>query len=166
MLRRARVDRFFGWLSYTLSKSERRDDLTDPDGWYDFDFDQTHIFTGVGGIDLPRDRSISGRVQYVTGNPYTPYDTGIYDMDQDSYLGFATGPRNGERMPPYYAVDFRVDKLRTFKRWQLETYVDFLNVVHGINPEAVRYNYDYTESTFVKGLPFIPSPGFEARFFF
>jgi TonB family protein len=166
MVRRAPVDQFFGWLSYTLSKSERRDDPTDPDGWYSFDFDQTHIFTGVGGIDLPRDRSISGRVQYVTGNPYTPYDTGIYDLDQDSYLGFATGPRNGERMPPYYAVDFRIDKLRTFKHWQLETYLDILNAVHGINPEGVRYSYDYTESTFVKGLPFIPSPGFEARVFF
>jgi hypothetical protein len=44
--------------------------------------------------------------------------------------------------------------------------VDLLNAVHGVNPEAVRYSYDYTESTFVSGLPFILSPGVEARLHF
>lgn len=59
-----------------------------------------------------------------------------------------------------------MSKLFTFKRWQLETFLDLLNVVHGENPEQVQYNYDYTESAYVSGLPFIPSPGFQAEFSF
>ena len=58
------------------------------------------------------------------------------------------------------------DKLFTFKRWQLELYVDLLNAIHGKNPEDLQYNYDYTEETYIRGLPFIPSPGFQAEFEF
>ena len=70
---------------------------------------------------------------------------------------------NSERLPPYWAVSVRVDKLFTFKRWQLDLYVDLLNVLHGENPEFELYNYDYTEKTYISGLPFIPGPGFEVK---
>ena len=174
ILRHERANRFFGWISYTLSQSERNDNPDvvpddapeDEDGWYLYDLDQTHILVAIAGYQLPRDWEISGKAQYVTGNPYTPYSGGIYDVDQDSYFAFATGERNSERLPPYFTVDLRVDRLFTFKRWQLETYIDFLNVVRGENPEFTVYNYDYTESTYIRSLPFIPSPGFEAEFNF
>jgi hypothetical protein len=57
----------------------------------------------------------------------------------------------------------RLDKLFTFKTWQLDLYVDVLNAIHGVNPEFKVYNYDYTESQYVKGLPIIPGPGFEIK---
>lgn len=177
MLRHALEDRFFGWISYTLSRSERNDrpgetpdprDYADPsqvpdDFWYRFDFDQTHILVALAGYRLPRDFEISAKVQYVTGNPTTPFDGGVYDVDQDFYFGFQSAAFNSERLPPFFALDARVDKLFTFKRWQLEVYLDLLNAVRGQNPEFTLYNYDYTDSRFIRGLPFIPSPGFEAR---
>jgi len=177
MLRHALVDRFFGWVSYTVSRSERNDrpgepvavdEFADPDAapssnWYLFDFDQTHIVVALAGYRLPRDFEVSAKVQYVTGNPYTPYAGGVYDIDQDFYFAFQGASRNGARLPPFFAVDARVDKLFTFKNWQLELYLDLLNAVRGQNPEFQLYNYDYTESTYIRGPPFIPSPGFEAR---
>ncbi|MFT4977644.1 MAG: TonB family protein, partial [Myxococcota bacterium] len=163
MVRRAPVDRFFGWLSYTLSKSERKDSA-DQEEWVPFDFDQTNILVAVAGYRLPFDIGVSARAQYVTGNPYSPLSGGIYDIDQDSYLSFSAGAPNSERQPDYLAVDGRIDKLFSFKRWQLELYTDLLNVVKGENPEDIQYNYDYTESAWVTGLPFVPSPGFNATF--
>lgn len=164
LARHAPIGRFFGWLSYTLSRSERRDQ---PDeAWYPFDFDQTHIFVATGGYELPWDIEVSAKVEYVTGNPTTPYALGVYDVDQDSYQGFQTGAGNSERLPPYWAVSGRIDKLFTFKAWQLDLYVDLINVLHGVNPEFELYNYDYTEKSYIQGLPFIPSPGFEAKFQF
>lgn len=167
------VGQAFGWLSYTLSKSMRNDypeangaDLSlwpsfeADEGWYRFDFDQTHIFVLVGGYKLPRDWELSAKYQHVTGNPYTPYEGGIYDVDQDFYNGYTSGDYNSARMPAFAALDLRVDKLFTFKRWQLNLYLDLLNLYRGENPEFVVYNYDYTESAFIRGLPFIPSPGF------
>lgn len=164
LLRHAPIDRFFGWISYTLSRSERRDQPSED--WYPFDYDQTHILVGTAGYKLPWDIEVSAKAEYVTGNPTTPYSLGVYDIDQDRYQAFATGAPNSERLPSYWAVSARVDKLFTFRDWQLNLYVDLLNVVHGTNPEFELYNYDYTEKSYIKGLPFIPSPGFEARFQF
>ncbi len=162
MVRHEKVGNFFGWLSYTLSRSERRD--SSEDDWVLFDYDQTHILVATAGYSLPYDFEISAKGEYVTGNPTTPYEFGIYDIDQDGYQGFQTGAPNSERLPEYGALSLRVDKLFTFKAWQLAVYCDFLNVVRGVNPEFVLYNYDYTARTYVRGLPFIPSPGFEAKF--
>ena len=161
--RRARVDHFFGWVSYTLSRSVRQDHPLQDDTWTLFDFDQTHILTVVAGYGLPHDFEISGRLQYVTGNPYTPYAGAITDLDTDSWIGYQDGDWNSLRTPPYSSLDLRVDKLFTYKHWQLELFMDLLNVVHGTNPEGIRYNYDYTESTWIGGLPFIPSPGVQAE---
>ena len=163
ILRHQPNNRFFGWVSYTLSKSERKDS---PNGnWYPFEYDQTHILSAQAGYDLPFDFGISGQIQYVTGNPTTPLNAGIFDTDVGTYNGFQIGGYNGERMPAFFQTSLRVDKLWTFKRWQLETYVDLLNIVRGVNPEFRLYNYDFTESAYVRGLPFIPNIGLEARFF-
>jgi TonB family protein len=162
MVRRAPIDNLFGWVSYTLSKSERKND-PDQDAWVPFDFDQTHILVIVAGYRLPFDIGVSTRLQYVTGNPYTPLSGGIYDLDQDSYISYSAGSPNSLRQPDYFAIDGRIDKLFSFKRWQLELYCDLLNVVKGENPEDIQYNYDYTESAWVTGLPFVPSPGFNAQ---
>ena len=171
------VNRFFGWVSYTLSRSVRNDYpsaceggddnrlLGTGDCWYRFDFDQTHIFSAQGGYDLPLNFGVSAQVQAVTGNPFSPYNAGVYDADSDFYNGFAVGQRNSKRLPPYVQTSLRGDKSWTFKSWQLEAYVDLINVVRGVNPEFTLYNYDYSEYAYVRGLPFIPNIGFEAKFY-
>ena len=89
----------------------------------------------------------------------------MYDADSDFYQGFRVGGYNDERMPPFFQTSLRFDKLWTFKRWQLETYVDLLNAVRGVNPEFTVYNYDYSEFAYVRGLPFIPNVGVEVKVF-
>jgi TonB family protein len=173
MVRHNPVGRFFGWISYTLSKAERKavpqEDRggtvpSEADDWRPFEFDQTHILVAVAGLDLPHDWGVSGRFRYTTGNPYTPYAGAIYDVDQDNYFPFQSGDVLSERLASFTSLDLRVDKRFTFKRWWLETYVDMLNVVRGENPEALHYNYDYTQSAPIRGLPFIVSPGIRAEF--
>ena len=174
------INNIFGWVSYTLSRSERNDypnrtselEADEVPGapssgdWYLFDLDQTHILTGVLGYQFPKDFGVSGQLQYVTGNPYTPYSGGIYDLDQDFYTGYSTAPYNSERLPNFFALNLRADKTFTFEKWQLDAYADLLNVVRGENPEFVVYNYDYTDRRFIRSLPFIPSFGFETEFHF
>jgi TonB family protein len=173
MVRHHPVDRFFGWISYTLSKAERLEvpvdqgfgaAPADADDWRPFEYDQPHILAAVAGYQLPRDWGLSTRFRYVSGNPYTPFQGGVYNIDSTEYIPYQSADANSERLPPFMALDFRVDKLFTFRRWQLEAYIDFLNAVRGKNPEAVFYNYDYTEHAYIRGLPFIPSPGIRAEF--
>jgi len=153
--------RFFGWVSYTLSRSERRARESDP--WTAFDFDQTHILSAQAGYDLPMDFGVSFQVQYVTGNPDTPLDAGVYDVDNGVYNGFRVGRTNSRRLPPFFQTSLRFDKTFLWKSWELDAYVDLLNIVRGVNPEFTIYNYDYSEYAYVRGLPFIPNVGIEAK---
>lgn len=166
MVRYPLTDRLFGWVAYTLSHSERNDaphdTVEDGAGWYDYEYDQTHILTAVAGYRLPLDFQFSGRFQYVTGNPYTPYDGGLFEMDSGAYYPFPSSDTNSVRTPAYNALDLRIEKLFTFTHWQFSGFADFLNVYNQKNPEFIQYNYDYTEHTYITGLPFIPSLGFEA----
>ena len=163
MVRHDPVDRLFGWVSYTYSRSFRQD-YADSDQ-YAFDFDQPHIFTALAGYKLPYGVEVSGRFQYVSGNPYTPYAGAFYDADLDFWSPFSTAPYNSERLGAYQALDMRIEKSFTFKTWRMRVYTDFLNVYKGENPEFRLYNYDYTEYVDVGGLPFVPSPGIELEFY-
>lgn len=179
MARHDPVGPFFGWVSYTLSRATRRDPFVCADNpsdgfesdllgdgrcWYAFDFDQRHIFSAQAGYDLPYDFGISAQVQYVSGNPTDNFDNGIYDADSDFYSGFQAGGYNDERLPAFFQTSFRFDRTWEQRRWDLVTYIDLINAVRGINPEFTIYNYDYTEFAYVRGLPFIPNLGIEARF--
>lgn len=161
IVRHAPVNHFFGWISYTFSRSFRRDD--ENSDWYRFDFDQPHIFSAQGGYDFPFDIGLSAQIQVVSGNPTTPFNAGIYDIDGDFYNGFRIGAGNSDRLPTFVQTSFRVDKTFTFKRWQLEIYLDLINAIRGVNPETTVYNYDYSQFAYVRGLPFLPNLGLEFR---
>jgi TonB family protein len=62
--------RFSGFISYTLSRSERRDDDRQP--YRLFEFDQTHILSASGRYELGKGWGIGSRFRYVSGSPYTP----------------------------------------------------------------------------------------------
>jgi len=163
MLRKSPVGPVSGWVSYTLSRSEQLDDPDDPASpWVLFDFDQTHILTATAQWRLPHDVILSGRYQYVTGNPKTGYEGAVVDLDSGSWTGIVSGERNGQRFAPYSSLDLRASKLWTFRSWQLDTFVDLLGVVQGQNPTGEIQAYDYSEALTIEGLPFIPSIGFEA----
>jgi len=161
LLRRLPEKRFYGWIAYTLSKSERKDN---PDAEYrPFSYDQTHILTLVANYRLPRDWEAGLRFRYVTGNPSTPLMKGPYDSDRDRYLPFSGVPES-ERMPDFHQLDIRVDKKFIYKTWILDVYLDVLNVYNRFNTEGYIYNYDYTERAPLTSLPIIPSIGVQAFF--
>ncbi len=65
LLRKQVGKRFFGWITYTLSKSERANAAGDP--YYAYDFDQTHVFGAVASYDLGAGVEVGGRFRYATG---------------------------------------------------------------------------------------------------
>ena len=106
---------FFGWIAYTLSRSERQDHPGEP--WHVFLFDQTHILTTLASYKLPRGFQVGARYRYVTGNPYTPVVGAYYDANTDRYVPITGAPFSG-RLPAFNQLDLRVDKVWTFDRWR------------------------------------------------
>jgi len=157
ILLRYRPDsRFFGWLAYTLSRSERRNAPGDP--LYTFTFDQTHILTVLGSFKLGRGWEAGARFRYVSGSMYTPYLGGIVDFDAGAYEPIPGAPFS-RRLPPFHQLDVRIDKQWTFSGFRLSAYLDVQNVYNRGNPEGVSYNYNFQQQGVVSGLPILPILG-------
>ena len=151
------ANHLFGWLSYTVMRSERTDGGTR--NWRLFDFDQTHVFTALASYDLGRGYEIGSRFRYATGYPRTPVTGAIYDARVDAYQP-QFGPHNTIRIPAFVQLD-----VRFAKRFDLgpsthaEIYLDVQNVTYRKNPEEIVYNYNYTQKTYITGLPILPVLG-------
>lgn len=161
LLRHDMTRRFFGWVSYSISRSERRDHPGD--AYRPFMLDQTHILTLVASWKLPWKMEAGARFRYVTGNPQTPIIGSIYDADSDVYFPLP-GETNSERMGAYHQFDVRVDKRFVFDTWMLALYLDVQNAYNRLNPEGYFYSYDFRQRTTVTGLPIIPSIGVKGEF--
>jgi outer membrane receptor protein involved in Fe transport len=157
LLRQHLSRHLFGWLSYSLLRSERRDCPACPLRL--FDFDQTHVLILAVHVYLPWRFEIGARFRYISGLPYTLARGGVYDSDADLYQPRPSPERNAERLPATHQLDLRVDKTFAFKRWRLKLYIDVSNVYNNPAAEAAVYSYDYTQSAALTGLPIIPSFG-------
>ncbi len=162
LLRHDNSERFFGWIAYTLARSER---YNFTEGKYAlYNRDQTHNVQLVGSVRLPAQWETGVRIRYVSGNPLTPITGSVYDVTNRFYRPL-NGPENSSRNDPFFQVDFRVDKKFVYDRWMLSLYLDLQNVLVFAykSPEFTVYNYDFTEKTTVS-TPFIPSLGIRADF--
>ena len=148
---------FFGWLSYSISRSERQD--TTDGRWRLFDFDQTHVLTAVGSYQLPWKFEAGLRVRVATGFPRTPVTGAYYDARLDVFEP-VFGVQNTTRLPTFFQLDARISKRFSFsKTTELEVYLDVQNVTDRANPEEVVYNRDYTQQAYITGLPVLPVLG-------
>ncbi len=163
LLRYKPDEHFFGWVSYSLSRSMRRDQADQ--GLTLFQYDQPHILTVLGSYKLGRGWEIGGRFRFVSGNLYTPCQGigGFYDSSTGTY-GCITGTAFGQRLPPFHSLDVRVDKTWDFNVWKLSVYADIYNVYNYQSPDSISYNYNYAQTTYQKGLPIIPSIGIRGEF--
>ncbi|HQR30465.1 MAG TPA: TonB family protein [Anaeromyxobacteraceae bacterium] len=152
-------DRFAGWLAYSYQRSLRTDP---PAGQTPFDFDQPSNLTILGTYQLGRGWSAGARFRLVSGNPYTPVESSVFDSATGVYVP-VYGETNSERLATYWALDLRVDKTWVFKDWTLTLYLDTQNVTNRKNQEGWTYNFDYAEKTPTTGLPILPILGLKGE---
>jgi TonB family protein len=173
LLRQQQVGRFFGWVSYSILRSERKD-APDQD-WRLFDYDQTHVFTALGSYDLGAGFEVGLRFRYATGYPRTPVvgavgpqsggvsaisGQGAYPYNLTNIYEPIFGPHNSTRIPPFAALDARASKkFRMGGRSELEVYLDVQNVTNHANPEEIVYNTNYTQRGYITGFPILPVLG-------
>ncbi|MEO8707218.1 MAG: TonB-dependent receptor, partial [Kofleriaceae bacterium] len=157
VLLKRNVGKLFTLLSYTLAKSERTDDPRVLVGWRPFELDQRHNLQVAVSRQWPKWR-LGGRVQIVSGNPYTR------EVPDDVPL---VGPPFSQHLPMFFSLDLRADR-RWHRCWgDIVFFIDIQNVTNRRNVEGRELGFNpntgQEEETDIKGLPIIPFIGVEFR---
>jgi TonB family protein len=160
LLRQELLKGFFGWITYSLSRSERQDH---PDRAFRlFDYDQTHVLGVVASYEY-RGWAAGVRFRYTSGMPRTPVIGAFFDGRGDQYQPIF-GAQNSTRIPDFVQLDIRLEKTFNFRRASLNVFVDVQNVTNRANPEEIVYNYDFTKHAYITGLPTLAVLGLRVQF--
>lgn len=157
---RVRRSDFFGWLAYTISRSDRVDGPSESRRL--FDYDQTHNIVMLASYKLGKWR-FGGRWQLATGIPSTPVVGSIYQSDLNIYVP-VLGELNSERLPTAHQLDVRIDREFRFDNWDLSVYLDITNVYAHPKVLAYQYNFDFSERGEITDLPIVPALGVRGSF--
>lgn len=157
---------FTGWLSYTLSRSERKfDEITDH--WYPARQDRTHDISIVLNYQLNPKLSFSTTWVYYTGNAYTS-PVGKYEVDGNVVNLY--GERNNSRMPAYHRLDLGANLvLKKTARFTSELNFGLYNAyarknAYLINFRASEANPNVTEAVKLYLFTAVPSVTWNFKF--
>jgi hypothetical protein len=162
-----KVGRFNGWISYTLSRTERRFAGINNNSWYPANQDRTHDISIVGIYKINKKWTISGDFVYYTGNAVT-WPTGKYDVNGQAVWLYSQ--RNANRMPPYNRLDIGATlqgkKTKKFdSNWNFSIY----NIYGRENPYSISFQQDPGDATKTQALQYalfrwVPSVTYNFKF--
>jgi outer membrane receptor for ferrienterochelin and colicin len=153
---------FMGSLAYTWSVSKRQDGERLPEHY--FDYDRRHNLTMMIAYQLSDIWRLGVKVQYASGNPYTPV---IDAVSQYGEWFVVKGEENSSRFPAYHTLDIRVDRAFRFSNWTLNMYLEVWNLLNREN--VLGYYYDVDQNGLISqgvmaDFPIMPMIGFSAQF--
>lgn len=131
-----------GWISYTLSKTERKVEGISKNEWFPARYDKPHNFVLFVNYDLTERWSFSSDFVYASGTPAT------FPTNRVEFQGYiiphnVTEMRNNYRIPDYHRMDVSAT-LKGKKREKYESYWVFsvYNVYNRRNPFSVFFRQD------------------------
>jgi hypothetical protein len=169
VLLRKNEGRLNGWISYTLSKTERNFDGINNGRPYPSPYDRRHNASVVLNYEILRRLWISANWVYSTGLPVT-FPTGRFE-----YMGIIApvySDRNSYRMPDYHRLDVSVSlqsKYKPGRRWNWDMNLSVYNAYARKNAWAINFVQDeenpamtYAEMTYL--FPIVPALTFNFHF--
>ena len=160
MVRLPAAGRFFGWLSYTLSRSERvrhfavyNDDqsqVSEATALVPFAFDQTHSLNVTAGYQLPFGVKVGATFHLNSGRPESgEFSSRTQRLITDPVTGkqlWSLAPLDQvDRLTPFARLDVRASKTITLNEFSIDVFVDVFNVIG--RPEVYGFTYGYDDAT-------------------
>ncbi len=135
-LRHRVSEKFFGWLSYAYTHTERRE--TPNDAYKPFLFDNTHIVSIVANYSPTVKTEIGAKWQYSSGTTAVPLSNLITVQDpvtagMHPLISDVAGAIFPTEFPSYHRLDLRLSEKRTLWRLPVTAYAEILNVYHRKN---------------------------------
>ena len=144
-LAKKKIGLLSGWISYTLSKTERKIDGINDGNWYNAKQDRTHDVSIVTILELNPKWTVSGVFVYSTGNAVT-FPTGKYALGEQTIYQYAN--RNANRMPDYHRLDISAtyenkNKKKNAGSWNFSLY----NVYGRENAYQISFQDDPSDNS-------------------
>jgi hypothetical protein len=137
LLLKKKSGRFNGWISYTLSRTERKIEGINDGNWYVARQDRTHDLALVGIYELTKRWILSTNWIFYTGNAVT-FPSGKYEVDGATTYLYTS--RNGYRMPEYHRLDIGATFLaKETKRFRSEWAFSVYNVYNRKNAYTINF---------------------------
>ncbi len=158
---------FSGWISYTLSRTEKQFDEINNGIWYPARQDRTHDLSIVANFNAGRKILFSATWVYYTGNAVT-FPSGKYLID-GNIVNYYTS-RNGYRMPAYHRLDLGMTiLLKERPKFKSELNIGVFNAYGRKNAYAILFrtnkdNIAQTEAVKLYLFSVIPSITWNFRF--
>jgi hypothetical protein len=162
-----RTGKFTGWISYTLSRSERQIDGINNNDWYAARQDRTHDVSLVGIWDVSKKWSLSATWVYYTGNAVT-FPSGKYYVNNSVQYYYTE--RNGYRMPNYHRLDLSATLYgKKTKKYQSEWNFSLYNAYGRMNAYIIEFRVNEsdpskTEAVQTSLFRWVPSVTYNFRF--
>ncbi|HEV8084070.1 MAG TPA: TonB-dependent receptor [Chitinophagaceae bacterium] len=164
---RKKSGRFTGWLSYTLSKSEKKIDGINNNEWYNARQDRTHEIAIVGTYKLKKKWTLSANWVLYTGDAVS-FPEGKYNIGTETFFYYTK--RNGYRMPTYHRLDLAATKvLKQKKRFTSELSFSLYNAYGRENAYSITFRDKKAEPLKTEAVKttlfrFIPSISYNFKF--
>ena len=129
--------KFTGWVSYTLSKSERKINDIQDKSWYPSPYDQRHNISVVGMYDLSRHFSLALTWVYNTGKPFDA-PSAKYQWG-NVVLPYYSG-KNASKYPDYHRMDLNVEyKINPQSKFQSSLTLSIFNLYNRKNANVIYF---------------------------
>jgi len=159
--------RFNGWISYTLSRTERQFTEINNGRYFPANQDRTHNLSVVGIYKINKKWTLSADFTYYSGNAVT-WPSGKYEVN--GQIAFLYTERNAYRMPSYNRLDvgatLQGKKTKKFdSNWNFSIY----NLYGRENPYSITFEQDPDDPSKTRALQYalfrwVPSITYNFKF--
>jgi hypothetical protein len=130
-----------GWISYTLSRTERKVAGISNDAWFYSRYDRTHVLNTSVNYDLTKRWNVSANFVFLSGVPGTFPNSKI--QIQSLQIPYNTdGTRNNYRITPYHRLDFGATyafKSNDTRRYKQNIVISVYNVYNRRNAFSIYF---------------------------
>lgn len=135
-----------GWISYTLSRSERIVDGINDGNWYPNRFDRPHNLYVVSNYKLNEKWEFSANFIFSSGTPTTFY-AGQYTIQGYQIPDAGSSARNNVRIPAYHRLDLSATlNVKKHKNWESNWVFSVYNAYNRRNPFSIYFDTNYKDT--------------------
>jgi len=143
-----------GWVSYTLSRSERKSPGISDNEWYPSRFDRLHNLYIVAQYRLNKKWDLAANFVFSSGTPTTFY-TGQYSIQGYTIPDAGNNDRNNVRNPNYHRLDLSATYTKKKKgKWESNWVFSVYNAYNRRNPFSIYFENNYQNTGINQAIQF------------